>query len=280
MNVITAADPLPVAKALTQSPLVRQLSFTGSSEVGKSLMRQCAQTVKKISLELGGNAPFIVFEDADLDAAVQGAIASKFRNTGQTCVCANRFVVHDKVYDEFVARFAQAISGLSVGASRQPGVKLGPLINQQALEKVHSLVQDAVQQGARIVIGGQPHPLGGLFYSPTILTNLHTQMRIAKEEIFGPVAPVFRFYNHEQALSLANDTEYGLACYLYTQDVKRIWYASDRLEYGMIGINEALVSTEAAPFGGVKSSGFGREGSKYGIEEFVTTKYLCFGNLA
>lgn len=278
-NVVTSWDPVPVARALTGSPLVRKLSFTGSTEVGRFLMRECAETVKKVSLELGGNAPFIVFEDADLDVAVRGAVASKFRNTGQTCVCANRFFVHEGVYEEFIARFAQAISGLVVGSSRESGVNLGPLINEQALEKVQGLIQDAVQQGARLVTGGQPHPRGGLFYSPTLLTDVHAHMRIAQEEIFGPVAPVFRFGRDEQALILANATEYGLACYFYTQDIRRIWYVLDRLEYGMVGINESILSTEAAPFGGVKYSGFGREGSKYGIEEFVTTKYVCFGNL-
>ena len=275
LNVLPALDPIPIAQTLTQSPEVRKLSFTGSTEVGKQLMRQSASTLKKLSLELGGNAPFIVFEDADLDAAVQGAMASKFRNSGQTCVCANRFLVQDTVYDEFSSRFMQAVSALTIGSPAEPGVTQGPLINQAAVAKVETLIQDALAQGATLSLGGERHPYGPLFFQPTLLTDVTQQMRIAQEEIFGPVASLIRFSSQEQAINIANDTEYGLACYLFSRNLSRVWDCLERLQYGMIAVNDGLLSSEAAPFGGIKHSGFGREGSKYGLDEFVTLKYVC-----
>jgi succinate-semialdehyde dehydrogenase/glutarate-semialdehyde dehydrogenase len=258
---------------------VRNLSFTGSTEIGKLLMRQCAGTVKKVSLELGGNAPFIVFDDADLEAAVEGAIASKYRNTGQTCVCANRFLIQDGVYEEFTARLAQAVSALKVGDGFTPGVTQGPLIDQQALDKVEQHVADAKGKGARVVIGGKRHALGGTFYEPTVLAEATTAMRLAREETFGPVSPLFRFKADSDAIQIANDTEFGLASYFYSRDNRRIWRAAERLEYGMVGVNTGVISTEVAPFGGMKESGIGREGSKYGIEEYVEVKYVALGGL-
>jgi succinate-semialdehyde dehydrogenase/glutarate-semialdehyde dehydrogenase len=257
---------------------VRKLSFTGSTEIGKLLMRQSADTVKKISLELGGNAPFIVFDDADIDAAVQGAIASKYRNAGQTCVCANRILVQDGVYDEFAEKYTRAVSQLSVGAGLN-GVDIGPLINQQAIAKVETLVADAVTHGAKITLGGQRHALGGTFYQPTVLTDVTMGMAMAQEEIFGPVSPLYRFHSDEDAIAMANDTPYGLASYFYARDIGRIWHVAESLEYGMVGINTGMISTPVAPFGGVKESGIGREGSKYGIEEYLEIKYLCLGGL-
>ncbi len=277
-NVVTG-DAVAIGGELTANPVVRKLSFTGSTEIGKLLMRQCAGTVKKISLELGGNAPFIVFDDADLDAAVEGAIASKYRNTGQTCVCANRFLIQDGVYDEFTSRLAQAVSALKVGDGFTPGVAQGPLIDKQALEKVEQHVADAKGKGARVVIGGKRHALGGTFFEPTVLANATTEMRLAREETFGPVAPLFRFKGDDDAIRIANDTEFGLASYFYSRDNRRIWRAAERLEYGMVGVNTGIISTEVAPFGGMKESGIGREGSKYGIEEYVEVKYVALGGL-
>jgi succinate-semialdehyde dehydrogenase/glutarate-semialdehyde dehydrogenase len=278
LNIVTG-DAAAIGGELTANPVVRKLSFTGSTEIGKLLMRQCAGTVKKISLELGGNAPFIVFDDADLDAAVEGAIASKYRNTGQTCVCANRFLIQDGVYEEFTSRLAQAVSALKVGDGFTPGVTQGPLIDKQALDKVEQHVADAKGKGARVVIGGKRHALGGTFYEPTVLANATTEMRLAREETFGPVSPLFRFKADDDAIRIANDTEFGLASYFYSRDNRRIWRAAERLEYGMVGVNTGIISTEVAPFGGMKESGIGREGSKYGIEEYVEVKYVALGGL-
>jgi succinate-semialdehyde dehydrogenase/glutarate-semialdehyde dehydrogenase len=242
-------------------------------------MSQCSATVKKISLELGGNAPFIVFEDADLDAAVDGAIASKYRNTGQTCVCANRFLVQDGVYDAFAGKLVEAVKKLKVGAGFEPGVTQGPLIDDATVEKVESHVQDAVSKGAKIVIGGKRHALGSTFFEPTVLRDVNTQMRVTGEETFGPVAPLFRFTHEEDAVRLANDTEFGLAAYFYSRDMGRIWRVGEALEYGIVGVNTGIISTEVAPFGGMKQSGLGREGSKSGLEEFLEVKYLCMGGV-
>ncbi|HEY1505097.1 MAG TPA: NADP-dependent succinate-semialdehyde dehydrogenase [Stellaceae bacterium] len=272
-------DAKAIGAELTSNPSVRKLSFTGSTEIGKLLMAQCAGTVKKLSLELGGNAPFIVFDDADLDAAVKGAIASKYRNAGQTCVCANRILVQDAVHDDFAARLANAVKGLKVGAGAEEGTMIGPLIDPAGLAKVEDHVADAVAKGAHVVLGGKRHQRGGTFYEPTVLANVTTQMKIAREETFGPVAPLFRFGREEEAVAMANDTEYGLAAYFYGEDVKRIWRVAEALEFGIIGINEGIISTEVAPFGGVKESGFGREGSKYGIDEYLAIKYLCLGGM-
>jgi succinate-semialdehyde dehydrogenase/glutarate-semialdehyde dehydrogenase len=279
-RVITAKAPAPVAEALTASPIVRKLSFTGSTRVGKLLMRQCADTVKKVSLELGGNAPFIVFADADLDAAVAGAIASKFRNAGQTCVCANRIYVQASVMDAFAARFCAAVSELVVGEGTSPDTQVGPLINPAALAKVDGLVRDAVAKGATVALGGERHPRRGNFYRPTILTGVTGEMEIAHAEIFGPVAPLFSFETEDEVVRRANDTPYGLAAYYWTRDLARAIRVGEALEYGMVGLNEGLISSEAAPFGGIKESGIGREGSKYGLEEYVEIKYLLLGGLA
>ena len=264
---------------MTTNPIVRKLTFTGSTAVGKELMEQCAGTVKKLSLELGGNAPFIVFDDADLDAAVKGAIASKYRNAGQTCVCANRLLVQDGVYEAFAAKLAQAVKAMKVGAGAETGTVIGPLIDMKAIEKVEEHVGDALKKGARVVIGGHRHALGGSFYEPTILADVTTDMQVTREETFGPVAPLFRFKSEAEAIEMANDTEFGLAAYFYSRDVNRVWRVSEALEYGIVGINEGIISTEVAPFGGVKESGLGREGSKYGIEEFLEVKYLCMGGI-
>jgi succinate-semialdehyde dehydrogenase / glutarate-semialdehyde dehydrogenase len=258
---------------------VRKLSFTGSTEVGKILMAQCAGTVKKLSLELGGNAPFIVFDDADLDAAVKGAIASKYRNAGQTCVCANRILVQDKVHDAFAEKLAAAVKVLKVGAGTEEGAVIGPLIDAAGLAKVEDHVADAAAKGARVVMGGKRHPRGGTFFEPTVLAGVTTQMKIAREETFGPVAPLFRFAREEEAIAMANDTEYGLAAYFYGTDMRRVWRVAEALEFGIVGINEGIISTEVAPFGGVKESGFGREGSKYGIDDYLSIKYLCLGGM-
>lgn len=271
--------PEPIGAELTTHPLVRKLSFTGSTATGKKLMQQCASTVKKIALELGGNAPFIIFEDAPLEAAVQGVIASKYRNTGQTCVCANRLLVHEAIYAPFAEKLTQAVSQLKVGTGFTEQVQQGPLINQAAMEKVAGHIEDAVAQGAQVLTGGQSHALGGTFFEPTVLTEITPSMRIAREETFGPVAPLFRFKTEAEAIALANDTPFGLAAYFYTQDLGRAWRVAEALEYGMVGINEGIVSTEVAPFGGVKESGIGREGSKYGIAEFLEMKYVCMGGL-
>jgi succinate-semialdehyde dehydrogenase/glutarate-semialdehyde dehydrogenase len=279
LNVITSRRASEVGGELTSNPAVRKLSFTGSTEVGKLLMAQCAGTVKKVSLELGGNAPFIVFDDADLDAAVAGAMASKYRNAGQTCVCANRILVQDGVYEAFAMKLAAAVAGLKVGPGSEEGVSTGPLINAAAVAKVEEHIADAVGHGARVVCGGSRHALGGTFFEPTILADVTTSMKVAREETFGPVAPLFRFHEEAEAVAMANATEFGLAAYFYSRDIGRCWRVAEALEYGMVGINEGIISTELAPFGGVKESGLGREGSKYGLDEFVEVKYLCMGGL-
>ena len=278
-NVVTSQDAATVGQTLCNDSRVRKLSFTGSTPVGKLLMRQCADTVKKISLELGGNAPFIVFDDADLDAAVTGLIASKFRNAGQTCVCTNRILVQDSVYDTFVEKLASAVAQLKVGDGLTEGVTIGPLINAKAVAKVKGLVAEAVEQGAILHQADNAEGLGENFYAPVILTQVTTAMSIANAEIFGPVATVFRFSNETEAVQTANDTPFGLAAYFYARDIGRIWRVAEALEYGMVGINEGIISTEVAPFGGVKESGIGREGSKYGIDDYVEIKYLCMGGL-
>ena len=279
LNVVTSKDAAGIGRLLCEHPTIRKLSFTGSTAVGKLLMRQCADTLKKLSLELGGNAPFIVFDDADLDKAVTGAIASKYRNSGQTCVCTNRMYVQDGIYDAFIARLSAAVSAMKVGNGSEPDVLQGPLINERAVEKVEALVADAVENGARIETGGQRHPLGGTWFEPTVLSGMTASMRLAQEEAFGPIAPVFRFRDEADAIRLANDTRYGLMAYFYARDINRIWRVLEELQFGMVGINEGLISTELAPFGGIKESGMGREGSKYGIEEYVELKYACFGGL-
>jgi succinate-semialdehyde dehydrogenase/glutarate-semialdehyde dehydrogenase len=268
-----------IGAEMTSNPIVRKLSFTGSTEIGKVLMAQCAGTVKKLSLELGGNAPFIVFDDADLDMAVKGAIASKYRNAGQTCVCANRILVQDGVYDAFARKLADSVSSMKVGPGTEAGTVIGPLIDMKAVEKVEDHIGDAVKKGAKVMVGGKRHALGGSFFQPTVLTEVNTQMKVTREETFGPVAPLFRFSTDEQAIEMANDTVYGLAAYFYSRDIGRIWRAAEALEYGIVGINEGIISTEIAPFGGVKESGIGREGSKYGIEEYLEVKYLCMGGI-
>ena len=280
LNVVTTNRAAEVGRELTQNPLIRKFSFTGSTEVGKLLMAQCATTVKKVSLELGGNAPFIVFDDADLDAAIEGAMLSKFRNMGQTCVCANRLLVQDKIYDAFADKLAKRVAQLKVGDGFADGVSQGPLINEEAVEKVERLIADAQQHGARVVMGGKRHPLGRTFFEPTILRDVTPACACAREEIFGPVVTLFRFSDEAEAIRMANDTEYGLAAYFYARDIGRIVRVSESLEYGIIGINEGIISTEVAPFGGMKQSGIGREGSKYGIEEFLEIKYLALGGLA
>ncbi len=274
-NVVTG-NPAAIGGELCANPVVRKLSFTGSTAVGRLLMAQCAPTIKKLSLELGGNAPFIVFDDADLDAAVDGALIAKYRNTGQTCVCANRFLVQAGIYEEFAARFAEKARGLKVGDGSEEGVAQGPLINAAGLTKVEAHVADALAKGARVLCGGVRHERGGNFFQPTVLADVTTAMQVAREEIFGPVAPLFRFTTEAEAIAMANDTEFGLAAYFYSRDVGRCWRVGEALEYGMVGINTGLISTEVAPFGGIKQSGLGREGSKYGIEEYLEIKYLCF----
>ena len=277
-NVVTG-DAEAIGGELTSNPLVRKLSFTGSTAVGKKLIAQCAGTVKKVSMELGGNAPFIVFDDADLDAAVQGAMASKYRNTGQTCVCANRFYVQSGVYDAFAEKLVKAVSTLRVGAGLSGPTEQGPLIDARALAKVESHVADALAQGGRIAAGGKRHALGGNFYEPTVLLDVAPGMKVAREETFGPVAPLFRFDTEEEAVRMANDTESGLAAYFYTRDLARSWRVQEALEYGIVGVNTGIFSTEVAPFGGVKESGLGREGSRHGIEEYTEIKYVCVGGL-
>jgi succinate-semialdehyde dehydrogenase/glutarate-semialdehyde dehydrogenase len=274
LNVITG-DPVQIGDTLCADPAVRKLSFTGSTAVGRRLMAQCAPTLKRLSLELGGNAPFIVFDDADVDAAVQGALAAKYRNSGQTCVCANRFIVQSGVHETFVARLADASARLVIGDGADPGVEQGPLINMAGLEKVEALITDAKAKGARVLCGGRRHALGGTFFEPTVLADVTSAMQIAREEVFGPVAPVFRFDSEAEAIALANDTEYGLAAYLYTRDIGRSWRVTEALDFGMVGLNTGRISNEVAPFGGIKQSGFGREGSKHGIEDYLDIKYLC-----
>jgi succinate-semialdehyde dehydrogenase/glutarate-semialdehyde dehydrogenase len=276
-NVITARHGKDVGKTLTTHSMVRKISFTGSTEVGAQLLKQSADTVKNVSMELGGNAPFIVFDDADIDQAIEGAMASKYRNSGQTCICANRFIVQTGIYDRFSVALAKRSSELAVGNGMEAGIQQGPLINRAAMQKVELIVQDAVDKGACILTGGQPHALGGNFYQPTVLTELNQNMDVAQKEIFGPVSPVFKFKTEEEAIALANDTPYGLAAYFYTNDMRRVWRLSESLDFGMVGINEGVISTELAPFGGMKASGLGREGSKYGMDEYIELKYLCLG---
>ncbi|MEK7318293.1 MAG: NAD-dependent succinate-semialdehyde dehydrogenase [Pseudomonadota bacterium] len=274
LQVVTG-DARNIGGVLTASPIVRKLSFTGSTEVGRILMAQSAPTIKRLSLELGGNAPFIVFDDADVDAAVEGAIVAKYRNGGQTCVCANRFYIQDGIYDAFAAKFAERTAQLRVGNGLEAGVVIGPLIEDAAIEKVNSLVEDATSKGGKVLAGGGKHPLGGTYYTPTVIGNATADMRMAREEIFGPVAPLFRFKQDDEAVAAANATEYGLAAYLYTRDISRAWRTAEALEYGMVGLNTGLISNEVAPFGGIKQSGVGREGSRHGIEEYLEIKYLC-----
>ena len=277
-SVITGSSAA-IGAEMTASPIVRKLTFTGSTEIGKELMAQCAGTVKKVSLELGGNAPFIVFDDADLDAAVEGAVASKYRNTGQTCVCTNRLLVQDDIYEEFSRKLADAVARMKVGNGLAGEVQQGPLIDMASVEKVEEHIADAVEKGARVILGGRRHALGVTFFEPTIIADVTPEMLIAREETFGPVAPLFRFSTEEEAIAMANDTEFGLASYFYSRDIRRVWKVAEALEYGMVGINTGLISTEVAPFGGMKESGTGREGSKYGIEEFIEVKYLCMGGI-
>ena len=279
INIITTGRPAEVGEEMCHNPVVRKLSFTGSTAVGKLLLRQCADTVKGTSMELGGNAPFIVFDDADIDQAVKGAMACKYRNTGQTCVCANRLFVQDTVYDEFVDKLASAVAAITVGSAHKGTFDQGPLINQKALKKVEELVADAVGKQGRVVTGGRCHALGGTFFEPTVIADASTDMRFFHEEIFGPVAPVFRFSNVDEVIAMANDTEYGLAAYFYANDLSRVFKVAEALEYGIIGVNEGIISTEVAPFGGFKESGIGREGSRYGLDEFLEMKYVLLGGM-
>ncbi len=278
-NVVTGSASR-IGGEMTSNPHVRHLSFTGSTEIGRLLMRQCSASVIKVALELGGNAPFIVFDDADIDAAVEGAIISKYRNTGQTCVCANRIYVQSGVHDEFSARLAEAVGRMKVGPGLEEGVVQGPLIDMNAMEKVEEHIQDAVEKGARVIVGGQRHEFGGTFFQPTLLTGVTGEMKVAQEETFGPLAPLFRFDTEAEVVEMANNTEFGLASYFYSRSLARVWRVSEKLEYGMVGINTGLISTEVAPFGGVKQSGLGREGSTHGIEEYLEMKYLCMGGIA
>ncbi|QUJ70338.1 NAD-dependent succinate-semialdehyde dehydrogenase (plasmid) [Photobacterium sp. GJ3] len=277
LQVVVNESSSLVGKVFTDSPVIRKLSFTGSTRVGSLLMKQCADSIKRTSMELGGNAPFIVFDDADIELAVKGAVASKFRNAGQTCVCANRFYVHDGVYDLFIEKFKAAVEALKVGDGLEDGVTIGPVIDESAKEKIMHLADHTVAQGATLVTGG--NPLAGLFVQPTILANVTHDMDIVQEEIFGPIAPVIRFSSDDELIQMANDTIYGLASYFYSQNINRIWKVAEALEYGMVGINEGMISTEVAPFGGVKQSGIGREGAKQGIDEYMDIKYLCFGGI-
>lgn len=277
LNVIPTTQAVEVGKVLTESPIIRKLTFTGSTKVGKLLMAQSASTVKKLSLELGGNAPALVFDDADLDSAVEGVFASKFRNAGQTCICTNRIYVQAGIYEAFVQKFCEKVQQIKLGEANQPDVTMGPLIRQSAVEKVQRHIDDALQKGAKLVLGGKPADLGGTFFQPTVLKEVNQTMLVAKEETFAPLAPIFKFETEEQAIAMANDTEFGLAAYFFTQNINRIWRVSEALEYGIVGINEGLVTNEFAPFGGVKESGIGREGSHYGIDEFLELKYLCLG---
>ena len=276
---VVIGDSTAIGAELCANPIVRKLSFTGSTAVGRTLMQQCAPTVKKLSLELGGNAPFIVFDDADLDAAVTGAIASKYRNAGQTCVCANRIYVQDGVYEEFARRFTDKVRELKVGNGMEPGVDQGPLIEDKAVDKVEAHIADALAKGARLLLGGKRHALGHSFFEPTVLADVTPAMLVSDEETFGPVAPLFRFKTEDEAIALANDTEFGLASYFYARDIGRVFRVADRIESGMVGINTGLISNEVAPFGGVKQSGLGREGSKYGMDDYLVLKYLCLGGL-
>ena len=278
-SVITSKDSKGVGAELCENELVRKLSFTGSTEVGRILMKQCAGTIKKLSLELGGNAPFIVFDDADIDAAVEGAIASKYRNAGQTCVCANRIYVQDGVYDEFAKKLTHKVKSLKVGNGAEQGTQIGPLINSDAVEKVRDHIKDAIDNGAKLALGGKPHSLGQTFFEPTVLTDVPVKAKVSKEETFGPVAPLFRFKDEKEVIALANDTIFGLAAYFYARDAARITRVSESLEYGMVAVNAGILSTEVAPFGGVKQSGIGREGSKYGLDEYLEMKYILTAGL-
>jgi succinate-semialdehyde dehydrogenase/glutarate-semialdehyde dehydrogenase len=276
---IVTGDPEAIGVEMTSNPDVRLISFTGSTAVGRILMRQSANTIKKLALELGGNAPFIVFDDADLEAAVEGALTSKYRNAGQTCVCANRIYVQEGVYDAFASKLSAVVEKLKVGNGFEEGVVQGPLINEAAVKKVEDHIADAVSKGARVLVGGKRHALGQTFFEPTVLADVTSAMKVSREETFGPVAPLFRFQTDEEVVQLSNDTEFGLASYFYTRDIGRIWRTAEGLEYGIIGINTGLISTEVAPFGGVKQSGLGREGSRHGIEEYLELKYLCLAGL-
>ena len=278
INMVTG-ETAAIGKEMTSNPIVRKLTFTGSTPVGKQLMAECAQTVKRTSMELGGNAPFIVFDDADIDAAVAGAMISKYRNAGQTCVCANRILVQEGCYDAFAAKLAEAVGGLKMGDGTEEGVNVGPLITEQAANDMEAFVEDAVAKGATKVVGGNRSDLGSQFFEPTILTNVSGEMRVFREEIFGPIAPLFKFSTEDEAVQMANDTEFGLACYFYSRDIGRIWRVAEALEYGIVGINEGIISNEMAPFGGVKESGQGREGSKYGLDDYLEIKYMCVGGI-
>ncbi|ALS96939.1 NAD-dependent succinate-semialdehyde dehydrogenase [Lacimicrobium alkaliphilum] len=279
LNVITGKDSKAIGKVLTEDPRVRKFTFTGSTQVGKVLISQCASTVKKVSMELGGNAPFIVFDDADLDAAVKGLLASKFRNAGQTCVCANRIFVHQKVYQTFSEKLIAAVADLKIGDGLEQGTTIGPLISSDALEKVQGLISDSVSQGAKVVAGGEAVDKDSLFFKPTVMTGVTNQMPVASEEIFGPVVPLIAFDDEQQVIDMANDTDFGLAAYFYARDMGRVWRVAEGLEYGMVGINEGAISNPAAPFGGVKQSGNGREGSRYGLDDYLECKYLCMGGI-
>lgn len=279
LNMVVGSNSRAIGGELTSNPIVKKVTFTGSTPVGKILMAQCASTVKKTSMELGGNAPFIIFDDADLDSAVAGAIASKYRNAGQTCVCSNRMLVQDSVYDAFVEKLSAAVAEFTVGDGFADSVTMGPLVNAKAVNDVDTLVQDAIDKGATVAAGGQRSDLGDCYYEPTILTNVDSSMRVFSEEIFGPVAPIFKFSTEEEALQMANDTEFGLAAYFYTRDIGRVWRVGEGLEYGIVGINEGIISNEMAPFGGVKESGSGREGSKYGMDDYLEMKYMCMGGI-
>jgi len=276
---VVTGDARAIGGEMTVNPTVRKLTFTGSTATGKHLMRACADTVKKVSLELGGNAPFIVCDDADLDAAVEGAMASKFRNSGQTCVCANRIYVQAGVYEAFAEKLQAAVGRLKVGNGMETGVAQGPLIDRAAVEKVEEHIADALEKGARVAVGGERHALGGTFFMPTVLTGVTQAMRVAREETFGPVAPLFRFESDADVIRMANATEFGLAAYFYSRDIGRIWRLAEALEYGMVGVNTGIISTEVAPFGGVKESGIGREGASCGIEEYIEVKYICLGGI-
>ena len=278
-NIVMGTDSSGMGKELCSNELVRKITFTGSTEVGRILMRQCSDQIKKVSLELGGNAPFIVFDDADIDEAVAGAMISKYRNAGQTCVCANRIYVQENIYEEFSKKLAEATRAMKVGNGFDDGVTTGPLIDQQALEKVEEHIEDAVSKGASILSGGTRSNLGGTFYNPTVLTDVTSSMKVAKEETFGPIAPLFKFDTVENVIEAANDTEFGLAAYFYAKDLSKVWKVAEALEYGIVGINTGLISTEVAPFGGIKQSGLGREGSKYGIDDFLEIKYLCMSGI-
>lgn len=279
LNIVTGKSSREIGGELTANPTVRKLTFTGSTPVGKQLIKQCADTVKKVSMELGGNAPVIIFDDADLDAAIEGAASSKYRNSGQTCICANRILVQDTIYDAFIEKFTAKVATFKIGDGFDSASTHGPVVNAKAAADIHEMVEEAVSNGAKAVIGGQIDSQGACFYQPTILTNVNDQMRVFREEIFGPVAPVFKFSTEEEAIAMANDTEFGLSSYIYTRDIGRVWRVAEGIEYGMVGVNEVAITSDVIPFGGVKESGMGREGSKYGVEDYMETKYICMGGL-